>query len=510
MALKGMFYSDGSCRSPHGSGVGKIGWGVHGFLYENEVTKPVNADDHVLTTKGYVHKSNITSGNQANPPLPSGEFVKVPDVWQGATQFVEPVKYIDAFGSSLDAATNNIAELMGLINVLNKSIDLGLSEIYVLTDSEYTKRGTKEWLTRWVHQNWIKQDGTPVGNIQYWKQIHALLTTLKSKDIAFDIEWVKAHDSNQGNVQADLLAAVGCNYSFHNELIVDWRESDPRGYWKVEVDKHPFINFKRIYFNSLQQFNIPGHYYQADPGGNDFIIGKRLPETGYSVIKLNEEDPVIEAVKQKQFDVSRSMNAIYMMKLDAVHHKTIYPYIYNYGKHSLHKFKKNNNLVFIDDTNTPVTTEINPTGLSLRAIESFNFLEEMLDKYIHYRDTGENPNDDIFKIQLYDATPHFFDISEKTVKQEIKIAHTLKPELVVGFRDMTVLVPRENREFKIPLILGVDLPPRNSLKKLEDLRPKVTILTFSESEKSFRYCIIIECSNAVGVWSNYYADRIML
>lgn len=505
MALKGMFYSDGSARCARGSGVGKIGWGVHGFLYENIIDKPVSADTHVVTSKGYKHKANLKPDVLAEVSAATGLQPNVHNY-----VFVDPIKYVDAFGSSLDAATNNIAELTALITILQKTIELNLVEVYVLTDSEYVKKGTTEWLPRWIGQNWIKGDGNPVGNIDLWKQINSFLTLFKEKDITFGIEWVKAHDDNQGNVQADLLAAVGCNYSFHHELITTWETSDPKGYWKVEVDRHPFINFKRIYFNSLQQFNIPGHYYQADPGGNDFIIGKRLPETGYSVVKLKDEDPIIEAVKQKQFDVSRSMNAIYMLKLDNAHSKTIYPYISKYGKYSLHKFKKNNNLVFIDDAETPITTEINPTGLSLRAIDSLNFLEEMLDKYVYYRDSGEDPNTDIFKIQLSDITHHFFDQEEKTIKQEIQTVYTLKPEMVVGFKNLDINILRDGKEYKVPVLLSVDLPPRNSLKKLEDFKPKITLLTYSEAERSFRYCIVIECKTGIGVWANYYADKIFI
>lgn len=485
MALRATLYIDGSCRSHHGSGAGKIGYGIHGYLYQSRdpssKIKPMLAEDYHVTNRGYIHKTKDL-----------GASIEV----------IEPVKYIDGFGSSLDAATNNVAELRGLLTALKKTLELQLQEIYVLTDSEYVKRGVKEWLPKWLQNNWMKHDGNPVGNQDLWKQVHEHLVAITKAGIEIDIDWIRAHDDNQGNVQADLLASIGCNYSFHSELIDSWVESEPKGYWKKEVEKHPFLNFRRVYFNSLSQFNTPGHYYQADPGGNDFIIGKRLPETGYSVIKLKEPDQIIEAVKQKQFDVSRSLNAIYLLKLDNAHHKSIYPYIRDYGKYSLHKFKKNNNLVFIDDANTPITTEINPTGLSLRAVDSFNFLEEILDKFIHYRDRQEDPYTDAFKIQAHDVTEIYYDITDK--------GYALKPEFIVGFRDMYLSVQRESKDFKIPVILGTDMPPRNNLKRLEDYKPKITLVTYTESEKSFRYCVIIECENAIGIWSNYYASCVFI
>ena len=485
MSLKGVFYTDGGCRSNHGSSTGKIGWGVHGYLYKDTSIKPVSANDHILTSVGYIHK------NKPEPP---------------DTVYIEPINYIDGLGSSLDAATNNVAELSGIIQVIIKANELSVADLYIITDSEYVKKGINEWMFNWSRNNWTKADGQPIANSDLWKQLHNLLTDLKSRNINYTVDWIRAHDDNQGNVQADLLASVGCNYSFDQLLINQFRISDAKKYWKPEVERHPFINFKRIYFNSFQRFNVPGHYYQADPGGNDMIIGKRLPDTGYSVIRLHEPDLVIETVKDMQHRIARGYNGIFMMKLENTHHKDIYPYIQDYNHYALRKFRKNNNLVFIDDVNTPITTEINPTGLSLRAISSFNFLEELLDKYVHYNKTQEDPYTDIFKLQLIDITETFFnEVEKKSV-----VSKELKPEIGVGFKDLKVVVERDGKNIGLPLVLGVDLPPRNSLKKLERLQPRITLVTYTESEQSLRYATIIDCENAIGIWSNYYASRVLL
>lgn len=474
----GVFYTDGSAKPSHGSGY-KIGWGVHGYVYQEQASKPVNAGEYTLTTIGYIKKNKIDQH-----------------------ELVEPLSYINGLGSSLDTATNNAAELSALLNILIKARELKLSTVYVLTDSEYVKKGTKEWLPKWVENQWIKQDGQPVANDTLWKSIYLELQAFRVQDIQFNIEWIKAHDGRLGNVQADLLASIGCNYSYSHIETTEFMESNPKGYWKYETNKHPLLNFNRIYFNSLEQYNTPGHYYQADPGGNDFIIGKRLPETGYSVIRLAEPDTVIESVKAKQYDISRAMNAIFMIKIDNTHNKAIHPYISTYGKHALYRFKKNNNLIFVDDLNTPITVEINPTGLSLRAIDSFNFIEEILDAVIAMKANQINANIDLYAIQLQDITDIFYDLSGKKTE--------LRPEFIVGYSNTTMVIKREGRTFTVPFMLGTDCPPRNNLKRLESLNPKVTLVTFTETENTFRYCTIIECDNAVGIYSNFFADKVLL
>lgn len=478
MTKHAVFYTDGSAK-PIYKNTYKIGWGVHGYLYEQEATKPVQVNDFILTDRGYVKKTALPPGYKA----------------------IEPLQYLDALGSCLESSTNNVAELSAVLNIISKAKEYALDSIMVFTDSEYVKKGILDWMPKWLENNWTRPDGTTVANVLLWKMIHLKLRDLTTQGIVFNIEWIKAHDERLGNVQADLLASIGVNYSFANQNVSQFDFSDPKGYWKTEVDRHPLLNFNRVYFNSMEKYNTPGHYYQADPGGNDFIIGKRLPETGYSIVRLTAPDPVIESVKQKQYQISKNMNAIFTIKLDTTHHKTFYPYINKYGVYSLYRFHKNNNIVFIDDQNTPITFELNPTGLSLRAIDSLNFIEEILDSVLALN-TDPSFKNNIYKIQQQDITEIFYDTSgKKTV---------LRGEYIVGFSHMSLDAIRDNTVIKIPYILGTDCPTRNHLKRLETLQPKITLVTFTETENTFRYCTVIECENAQGIWSNFYADKVLL
>lgn len=485
-----VLYTDGSCRGPN-PGPGFIGWGTHGYIFNiKDGAKPINVDNHVVTNEGYVHNSFAKHHPNAKP--------------------VEVVRYLDFFGSSLIVGTNNEAELQAFVHSLERVSELGLNIINYYTDSKYLRDGITDWCKKWEYHGWRKQDGTSVSNYEWWMRAFDLYKKLMAQGIAISINWVKGHNDIMGNVQADILAGTGTNYSIGRQLRNEFKMSDARGYWNQEIEKHPFLSFKRIYFNSVDQYNVPGHYFQADTAGADLLIGKRIPETGLSVVKLKTPDAIIEGVKQFQYKIAKETNAIIMMKLDRVFSKGIYPYLADNGGYSLLPGKGNLNINFFDKQ--PVTVEVNPTGLSMRAIESFNLLEELLDRFLQCRENGFNLVDNNIQLNAHDITDTFYTKEEKVVKKDSQTQLSLKPEFVVGFRDMSIDIEEpygdSNVSLKVPLILGTDMPPRNSLKKLESHKPTVYLLTWREAAATLRYATVIECETGIGIWSNFFADKI--
>lgn len=489
-----VLYTDGSCRGQN-PGPGFIGWGTHGYIFKmkNDI-KPISVDNHIVTNEGYVHNSFAKQYPQAKP--------------------VEVISYLDFLGSSLIIGTNNEAELQAFTHSLERiaemSNELNITVINVYTDSKYVRDGITDWCKKWEHHGWRKHDGSNVANCEWWIRAFDLYRKLLASGISITIGWVKGHNDIMGNVQADILAGTGTNYSIDHQLRNEFKVSNAKGYWNSDIEKHPFITFKRIYFNSVDQYNVAGHYFQADTGSADLLIGKRIPETGLSVIKLKEEDTAIEAVKRLQYKIAKESNAIIMMKLDRVFSKGIYPYIADHGGYSLLPNRGNLNINFFDKQ--PVTVELNPTGLSMRAIESFNLLEELLDRFIHYRENSFNQVDNNIQMNAHDITSTFYNKEEKKVKKDLQSQFILKPEFIVGFRDLFVNIEEsyegKNVKLKVPLILGTDMPPRNSLKKLETHKPTIYLITWRESAATIRYATVIDCESGIGIWSNFFADKI--
>lgn len=485
-----VIYTDGSSRP---APTGFIGWGVHGYLYEfDDLKKPLVVEENLVTDKGYLDVNSRSDGG-------------IP---------VVPLKYLDFLGSSMNIGTNNLAEIKALSHALERLAEYGVGAIHVLTDSEYVRNGVTDWCKKWERNNWRKADGLHVANHEWWMRLYEKIKTMRESGTLVTVEWVKAHNGNLGNTRADILSVIGMNYSTSRIARNEFTISDPKGYWKNEAEKHPFINFKRVYFNSVERFNVKGHYFQADPGGGDFVIGKRIPETGFSVVRLKEHEQVIEAVKDKQYEVANDVNAIVMMKLERVYSKEVYPYLATHGKYSLLRSSKANlNLNFIDDKPfTPITVEVNPTGLSLRALESFNLLEDLLNRFVQYKEVGFSNSDNNIQLNSHDITDVFYDKEEKIQKNETQTRYALKPEFVVGIRDIMIKVQETQdgvlHDLKVPLMLGTDLIPRNSLKKLEDHKPSIYLITWRESSNSIRYATVIECDSGIGIWSNFFADKI--
>lgn len=479
-----VLYTDGSARPTN---PGFTGWGVHGYLYEvKELPKPFIIEDNIITNKGYLLQRRM-----------------------GDAVAVEPLNYFDFLGSSSIRGSNDLAEMKAFYYSLKHVFDLNTKFIHVITDSKYVQNGSLNWCKNWAKNGWRKQDGNPIENRDYWENIYTLILAIEERGSQLTVDWVKGHKDDLGNTIADILAATAANYSIHGHVVTDYNVSDVKGYWKHEIERHPFISCKRIFFNSVPQFNVPGHYFQTDPG-SDLVIGKRIPEAGFSVIKLKDHDPVIEAVKAKQYEVANNLNAIIMMKLDRVYSREVYPYLNTHGKYCLQNSRNNLNVLFVDKK--PVTIEMNPTGLSMRALESFNLLEELLSQFIESKNPEFRPSVTNTPIVSHDLTGVFFDKEEKLVKKETIVKHTLKPEFIVGFKDLVVDVNEEYNgnqvKVKIPLILGTDLLARNGLKKLEDQNPKVFLITWRESLNSLRYATVIECDSGIGIWSNFFADKI--
>src|SRR5574343_1104636 len=99
-----------------------------------------------------------------------------------------------------------------------------------------------------------------------------------------------------------------------------------------------------------------------------------------------------------------------MMKLECVYSKEVYPYLAEHGKYCLIGNRQNLNVSFFDKK--PVSVEMNPTGLSMRALDSFTILEDLLDKFLEYRDTGFHRPDNTIHLNAHDITDVFYDREE--------------------------------------------------------------------------------------------------
>ena len=98
--------------------------------------------------------------------------------------------------------TNNRMELMAAIEALNAL--KGPSKVALHTDSRYVMHGITEWMDNWKKRGWKTAAKKPVKNQDLWQ---ALDEAIARHDIEW--KWVKGHDGNPGNEEADALANLG-------------------------------------------------------------------------------------------------------------------------------------------------------------------------------------------------------------------------------------------------------------------------------------------------------------
>jgi ribonuclease HI len=485
-----VFYSDGSAAPTN---PGFIGWGVHGYLFENEVPKKGAGNlTHILTSSGYV-----------------------PKVEKATTAFMEvkPLKYFDFFGSSLDKGSNNVAELEGARNALVKANEYDIDSVAIYTDSEYVRRGIDEWSPTWIKRNWIKSDGTPVPNSSYWKQLIFEIDTLKNKGVDVKIFWVKGHNDILGNTIADKLASIGSVYSGKNQVRVEYNVSEVDGYWKSITEKHPFISNKRMYFNTSLESQVAGEYYLGDHGSDDYLMGKRDSDAAYSVVQLVEPDPIIEKLRKYQSNIACDIDSLINVRLDKLFSPDVYSEIIKYEDGAFVRANSYSlDLNCLDGK--PLTKELRPARLSMRTITAIAFLR---DRLILFRECELNKDVintrlDNFKIQ--DITDVFY---EKEVKVKKKVEETilkLKARYNVGFDNLKIdtHVTKDDKPhpLSVSLSLGIDLPDRNGLKKLEEMNPQFYLITWNESPKTIRYAVVGKSEDSYGIWAGMHSNLIFI
>jgi len=95
--------------------------------------------------------------------------------------------------------TNNRMELTAVIRALEALKRPVQAKVY--TDSEYVRRGIKEWIGAWKVRGWLTADRKPVKNQDLWQRLDELAA-------GHEIEWhwVKGHSGIPGNERVDELA----------------------------------------------------------------------------------------------------------------------------------------------------------------------------------------------------------------------------------------------------------------------------------------------------------------
>jgi len=105
-------------------------------------------------------------------------------------------------GRAKGITTNQRMELTAAIEGLRFVAPLELP-ITVMSDSQYLVNGMTAWMPNWIKRGWRGSDKKPVKNQDLWQTLHQLVRTHPAP---VQWQWVRGHDGNPLNEDADLLA----------------------------------------------------------------------------------------------------------------------------------------------------------------------------------------------------------------------------------------------------------------------------------------------------------------
>jgi ribonuclease HI len=516
-----VLFTDGGCRP----NPGPAGWGMHGYLYRNEPPKkPAGVPDHVVTKKGYVSKADaITKGKEVQEELGVSDAPKAtPPGGKERRAFdrvieVTPVHYVDGYGSLQHTGsphgvvTNNVAELEAGIAGLRHALEYDVKEVQIFTDSEYVCKGIEKWVEGWQKNGWRKADMTAPANVELWKQLVEAKDRLTQRGVEVKFSWVRGHTKvgdavfHLGNNMADVLATIGVMASRRdNQTRTVIETTAAEGYWKYDTEKHPMISHRRMYFNTVAGFLRPGEYFLGDHGKDDDLLGKRISDGAYAVIQLETADPVLEMIRNHQSKLADGIDTICMARLEQVYRADIHASLAKHGEVvAVQSQPYRLDLNYLDNVNEPLTRELRPPKLAMRAVETVSDLALKLSDYLR--------KDEV--IVTTDLTAILYETSTKVAKKgaEPTTVMKLKPEYNVGYAALAVdanyRAPDGTiKAVPVTLTLGIDLLDRNALKRLEDSNPTVTLISWLEAPNVFRYATVIEAGNDKGIWAGVYSN----
>jgi ribonuclease HI len=109
----------------------------------------------------------------------------------------------DRYASGCEVATTN--QRMELRAVIEALAAFPSGEVKVISDSTYVVNCFRQrWWAGWRARGWRNSKGEPVANQDLWRPLVALV--IDERPGSIQLEWVKGHGTNLGNILADRLA----------------------------------------------------------------------------------------------------------------------------------------------------------------------------------------------------------------------------------------------------------------------------------------------------------------
>ena len=499
-------YTDGSVGP---TVPGYMGMGYHGYFYSMESEYKKSGDrpkDGFVTKLGYVCTQN--SANFANHNM---EHIQV-----------NPLGYLDGhYADGKTIGDSNVAEYRAIKLTLEKikefidtNSDYILKKLEIFTDSlnaislyniikMFYKNHKEELDTEEKLNSYIEEKyGSRAESSRTWlKPMYPIyvnfVESLGHPEVVFTK--VEGHSGNTGNEIADMLAVTARKISQDGSEVDNLFWSMDK-YWRPVVNKPTFLRFRQLYFIHNTNNNITpdkAYFTVMDYGSID--VGKRSGETLYGIVRMdNIPREIVDVMENYQKQYVEYPMLVYTIDLDKLYKPDYNKYIMNLGIDSMVRDKNGNMLAM---SREPFVYPIKPAGLAKRVYDNTNSLISTLETARSEIAKGfENGNGKFY----YDITDLIYEVKGKKLNCKLSNgAKFLELKNIKLDKDITV---------NTKLVLGIDLPDRNTLKAMESDNPKVYVMFLREGPSIYSYYMFIlsDTAGSYGVYHNLFSSRVYL
>lgn len=460
--FSGVFSVDGSALPNPGD----YGFGVHGYIFETD-TETKNNDrptTHFVTNTGYVPREDMS---------------------RSVSKEVKPTHYLDMIGGYDGIGTNNIGELLAIIETVryfNNNPEHNVKNILLQSDSTYAIGACNAMIAR--DKKWNTPDRP---NLNILIDMYNVITEAMDNGVKIELIKVKGHSGDLGNHLADRLALLGRVNSSVSKYGIKYNFRAGK-YWKLKFDKHPFINVNHIYFTNEERKE---NSYIIMDYPTDIELGKKTNESIYGVVVMNNPIDMIDNIANVFNSNMKSLSMLSSIKMSNLFSQYHLVNKEAFGDDVYMSTKSKKELSVMD--NMLLANTVLPAGLAMQMYTKTLNLRSILESYFNKDDTSVR--------MLHDVTDLFFGIDEKD-----------KPVCILdnGIKTLNIDVTVKDKKHTLPMMFGIDIIPRNNIKRLEKLEPKVTIVTDITANKVIEYYTVIECVDGTAIYCNFYSNKVFL
>lgn len=426
--------------------------------------------------------------------------------------------------------SNNVAELRGIKKAIEICLDHGIPEATIYCDNQYAISGYSR-LPDWKKNGYYNRDGSGIKNLGEWQDFAKTHTKVEEYKFKPTIKWVKGHNDNPGNERADDLATQA-------RILAKKGDYDDKEFKILDLaapEKLPKMKYNRMlmcddWYFALSEKDMPTNKdgmiaYFGGKSPDDDAVCKPDSEAYFSLTYLKETIPVLDIVYNEQhrinvnddpYWVTGRLRSILTATGGAVLLRDGAKYAEPTGLAPSHRKERDKKGYsrgranwrikedLLDNKGNELTYIANPPRNSFALWDYRTQLASLLDGYLDGT-LGEHCYITDISDLIYDE---IITMTKAKVPKE-KVTLKVRPEISPPNNSLNVLVAFNGEEYKIPMLIGQEIPNRNGFSGLLTMKkgkPKVSILAVANGGASFRYHCIVELDGETTIWSAEWAN----